>query len=532
MTHLAHSASKAAPARTVSALDDISERLSVELVIAMVGPVGSGVSTAALILREILASRFGYAVDDVIKVSALISRDAYREGLPGVDGQPGYERIKNLQTMGNELRHSHGAHYLAKRAIEMISQARTSSQGFERIADDAPPRAARVRRACIIDSLKNDAELSLLRSIYKDMLVVVGVFAPDHVRTRWLESLGVTAAEVGAILDRDQGEVFAHGQQTRAIFGDADLFIRNDGDNDAGLRHAVGRFLDIVFDVGVHTPTRTEGAMHEADAVSRRSACLSRQVGAAIVDAKGDLISAGWNDVPRAGGGLYVEDDQRSIDPTTKLAGDHDHRCFRFGQRICHNDREKDGIRTELQSRLRQAGVIREGVDEEALAAAIRGSRLDAVIEFSRSIHAEIEAILAVTRDSRHSLLGATLYSITYTCHNCARHIVAAGIREVVYIQPYRKSLAMKLHHDAISEVPRGASHVLFSQYDGVAPKHFARLFKSRADRKTSAGAVTTRDPTSAEPVFQQPLDSFVIYELRVTAELEELVNRSSDMIA
>ena len=39
------------------------------------------------------------------------------------------------------------------------------------------------------------------------------------------------------------------------------------------------------------TPVR-----HEAAAVANRSGCMSRQVGAAVVDAKGDLISVGWND--------------------------------------------------------------------------------------------------------------------------------------------------------------------------------------------------------------------------------------------
>lgn len=49
----------------------------------------------------------------------------------------------------------------------------------------------------------------------------------------------------------------------------------------------------------------------------------------------------------------------------------------------------------------------------------------------------------------------ATLYSTTYPCHGCAKHIVAAGISEVVYYEPYPKSRALALHDDSIQEDTR-----------------------------------------------------------------------------
>lgn len=513
------------PGKAFDASDDIKARQSVELVIAMVGPVASGVSTTAEMLKDMLSSRYRYEAGDIIKVSKLVNDDARLVGMHPAVALPRNARIERLQSIGNKLRERHGPDYLAKRAVAAINEIRTSGHGVERLSEDAPPRAARVRRVRIVDSLKNDAELKLLRAVYKDMLIVIGVFAPDHVRIKRLREDGVSEADVGAIMDRDQGEVIPHGQKTRSMFGEADFFIRNDGDNDTKLRHTLQRFFDIIFDIGVHTPTKAERAMHEADAAAHRSACMSRQVGAAIFDTKGDLISVGWNDVPKPGGGLYVEDDQWSSDHKGG-PGDRDNRCIRWGKRICHNDHEKDEIRAELLANLREAGVLKDEVDDETVARAVLGSRLDAVIEFSRSIHAEMEAILAVARDSRHSIIGSTLYTTVYPCHNCARHIVAAGIGEVVYIQPYKKSLAIKLHSDAVTEEPRGDGKTVFNQYDGVAPKHFARLFRQRTERKSS-GKIRTDDPATAEPVFQQPLDSFMAYELRVAREMGE-INRGA----
>ena len=45
------------------------------------------------------------------------------------------------------------------------------------------------------------------------------------------------------------------------------------------------------------------------------------------------------------------------------------------------------------------------------------------------TIHAEIDAIIKAARD----LEGATIYVTRYPCENCARAIVTAGIKKVVY---------------------------------------------------------------------------------------------------
>ncbi len=131
-----------------------------------------------------------------------------------------------------------------------------------------------------------------------------------------------------------------------------------------------------------------------------------------------------------------------------------------------------------------------------------------------------MEAILAVAREGRNSLKGATLFCTTYPCHNCARHIVASGITSVIYIQPYQKSLATKLHEDAVSEDPDAKDRVVFRQYDGVAPQNFLKLFQPRSARKSS-GKLFRNSAYSALPVFRVPLDSPMDYESKVLAELE-----------
>jgi cytidine deaminase len=49
------------------------------------------------------------------------------------------------------------------------------------------------------------------------------------------------------------------------------------------------------------------------------------------------------------------------------------------------------------------------------------------IIEFGRTVHAEMAALIDALRRGVN-IKGSTLYVTTFPCHECARHIVAAGI--------------------------------------------------------------------------------------------------------
>ncbi|MGM5025098.1 anti-phage dCTP deaminase [Tardiphaga sp. 862_B3_N4_1] len=493
---------------------DISDRLSQELVIAFVGPVGSGVSTSAAYLAEILSHHFGYDVAPTIKLSTFIRNEARRVGLGEVPS-PLSQYINHMQDAGNKLRDKFGNNYLAEKAVERIAAYRKEKNGYAANGTMLPGR-----RAYIIDSIKNLEELEILRQIYRDTLCVVGVFAPDAMRKTRLIYSGADENEVRNVLDRDLHEVATFGQNTRKIFVQSDFFICNDKKLDE-LKRRLHRYLEIIFDTSIHTPTRHESAMYEASAAMAGSACMSRQVGAALISEQGELISVGWNDVPKFRGGIYTEDDQFRWDVGRESIQDNDHRCFKWGMKICHNDTRRTSISDGIAKKIANSGLMKSGTTQAQIRELLKGNEVDDLTEFSRSIHAEMEAILAVAREGKHSLVGATLFTTTYPCHNCARHIVAAGISSVVYIEPYRKSLAIALHHDAITEDPDDKTKVVFRQYDGIAPQHYMGLFKPKRDRK-NAGRVAIKNPLEAVPLFQVPLDGPVEYESMVIANLSE----------
>jgi dephospho-CoA kinase len=237
---------------------DISDRLSQELVIALVGPVGSGVSTSAQYLSDILSQQFGYQVAPTIKLSDIIKAEAHRIGMSSIAKKPINTYIDQMQDAGNKLREKYGNNYLAEKAVERIAKFRKENGGYKPDGTMLPGR-----RAYIIDSIKNMEELALLRQIYRETLCLFGIFAPDLIRKQRLIDDGADEKDVQPVIDRDQGEVATFGQMTRRIFVQSDFFICNDKKQDE-LKRRLTRYLEIVFDTGIHTPTRFEAAMYEA----------------------------------------------------------------------------------------------------------------------------------------------------------------------------------------------------------------------------------------------------------------------------
>jgi len=137
------------------------------------------------------------------------------------------------------------------------------------------------------------------------------------------------------------------------------------------------------------------------------------------------------------------------------------------------------------------------------------------LIEFSRAIHAEMHAIISAGKTCGQDVENSALFCTTYPCHSCARHIILAGIKEVYYIEPYRKSLATKLHDDAISEKESEVDKVRILLYDGVSPKRYLELFKMyempRKDDKT--GVLLSNPIEKAVPKSRPMLDSFPYLE-------------------
>jgi cytidine deaminase len=98
-----------------------------------------------------------------------------------------------------------------------------------------------------------------------------------------------------------------YGQNVRDAFPLADLFV--EAPDKRSSKRTIVRFVEALFGDNEASPTHDEYGMYLAKSASLRSSALTRQVGAAIFRASGEVVSLGCNEVPKAGGGTYWSGD-------------------------------------------------------------------------------------------------------------------------------------------------------------------------------------------------------------------------------
>lgn len=512
-----------------SGLQSNAETDRPELFFALVGAAGTRLGDLSRKLTEELES-FGYDVVDVRLSQLLPNMAGWVE--PGGADRP--ELTRHLQKMGNAFRRNLGTGAaLGLAAITEIRRKRLEVSG----SPDKPANA----RAYILHQLKHPDEVSLLRRVYGSSFYLVAGHATSNQRIsdlsdRWArEELQsgksyLYKSKAIDVITADEKEEDDLGQNTRDTYPQADFFANL---GIPGGEHAVLRFVDLLFGHPFHTPQPDEYAMYQAAAVSLRSSDDNRQVGAAIFslnrgpDEKiknADLIAVGMNEVPRGGGGSYWDQDSPDYRDQRLLEGGRD-RAAEIKESALAELLEKIGNKNWL---VESVSAKRSSDLAHDLLPSLKRTQFSDIGEFSRPVHAEMGALIDAARRGV-AVDGHSMYVTTFPCHNCAKHIISAGIRRVVYLEPYPKSRAEALYGEEIvvdsatgNEVQ---NKVVFFAFSGVSPSQYRQLFamSERGAKKGHSLRVWQNEKRRLAPFYVQR-NAFNSYLVAERQELENLV--------
>ena len=130
------------------------------------------------------------------------------------------------------------------------------------------------------------------------------------------------------------------------------------------------------------------------------------------------------------------------------------------------------------------------------------------------------------------------MYCTTFPCHNCAKHIVAAGLKSVVYVEPYPKSKALELHDDSIHwtdvSAASGEIRVTFEPFVGIGPRRFFDLFSMKQssgyDLTRKKKATGEREPWSIQTARLR-LQMNPLSYIDLEGQANELFIRIADLI-
>ncbi len=455
------------------------ESIHSEIVIAFVAPVGVDLEQAEQAVSERL-QKIGYRT-----IPIRVTRDVFPHLDPRAkkEGLDAFTRIGLMMDIGTEARGKFGEDIVALGLMDAIAQKREPSRSFQ------------PKTAFIVHSLKHPAEVKRFREIYPRGFYLIGVHSIQNSRkTHLTVKRDMTPQQADELMSRDKQEGVKHGQQLIQTFHLSDFFVG--WATDVGrMKHSLERFVDIVFGDPHQTPSFGEYAMFHAFSASLRSADLSRQVGA-VITKDGDILAVGANDCPQAGGGLYWPVFNKTERRFEEFPQGRD-----SARGYDSNRKEILDIIQEISNDCVKAKIPNEIITK--VISVLEKSSVRDLTEFGRVVHAEMEALLSCARNGI-STRGATIYCTTFPCHNCAKHIIAAGIKRVVFIEPYFKSKAIPFHDEVIrimypeEELDREKDEqtVRFEPFFGVGPRRFFDLFSMNIG---VGRTIARKDPESGD---------------------------------
>jgi len=443
--------------------EQLLKPLDCELVIGLVGAVGTQFNEVI----QKLEAHLKLPEYDVLTIK--VSRDVINEIVDVEEHRSDFERYSAYMKAGNLARRTSkrwSTSGLVAGNNQILAMG-VAGKIFQHSSDTNPNPNRRFKRAYIIDSLKRKEEVETLRSIYGDGFVLLGIHEAEEQRIRNLSKQSrMTVDQAKELISIDHNEsTDPYGQRVNETFHLADFFVEiRDGRTD--LDCSIRRIVEIWFGHPYRTPTFDEYAMYMAHSAALRSADLSRQVGA-VLTRKNQILSTGANECPMYGGGLYW------------AAREFDDECMNDTK----NGRDyRRGVDSNRKAQILLIDSIVSVLHGDAMSPAaeetrdkLHSSPIKDITEYGRVVHAEMEALLACGRVGV-STQDSTLYCTTFPCHNCAKHIIAAGVKRVVYVEPYSKSRALEHHDDAITS-QNSDEHVQFVPFTGVGPRRYYDLF-------------------------------------------------------
>lgn len=374
--------------------------------------------------------------------------------------------------------------YSSGNVILIAEQANKFIKYYRNRQDDDKNR----KHHFVIESFRNPYEVEYFRCRYYEFYLI-SMYADRKVRQT---SRGMFSKERD---DRDSGsDKKAHElykQDVAKCVHLSDIAVNNDGTFEK-LWQTLLYYYALILQPGCVTPFFNEVFMNEAYALSLKSSCISRQVGAVIIGQNGYMVGAGWNE---AGEG-QVGCGYRQVQDVLNLKNDvlvttppSEHRHFRI---LLQKDKElsdpfcfKDDYSSMIMNRKISKLITKhtfnklitndDGIDIEKLFSDdLKVKRL----EYCRALHAEENALLQSSKIGGTGVKGGKIFTTSFPCELCAKKIYQSGIVEIIYTEPYPDSISQTVI------LKDGIRRIKLTQFEGVKSHSYFRLYKGNMDRK------------------------------------------------
>ncbi|SEA14170.1 Cytidine and deoxycytidylate deaminase zinc-binding region [Arachidicoccus rhizosphaerae] len=405
----------------------------------------------------------------------------------------------------------------------------------------------------VIDSLRNSLEINFFKERYSAFYLIA--VKNDKRKTR-LKKLYNSHSElvINRILEIDDKEYLC-GDFQKGNFDAPDVqnciqmagfHINNynfSEEKDQGYIssfHSLGEQLiklqGLIQQPGLITPDAQERIMQIAFTSKLNSGCISRQVGAVVTDKEFSVKSVGWNDVPKGATPCSVRNIKDLQYPETASG----YTEFELGRGLKETE-QINGNQTDKQSsdELDKESIdflsfVQKAYSEQAMPMEKLGGRncpycfKQAYNAFSgeknqvhtRSLHAEENAMLQISKNGGEGLEGGFLFTTASPCELCAKKAYQLGIKYIYFIDPYP---GISRNHILKSNPNHDPKMISFS---GAVGRDYHKLYDPFMSQKDELSLLTDFKIESPEDVKVKQLKSLLktkIVDNELKGKLDEL---------
>jgi deoxycytidylate deaminase len=213
----------------------------------------------------------------------------------------------------------------------------------------------------------------------------------------------------------------------------SDIYLHNpdepksEGDKCKTVKKDILRYLALILQPGIITPTPSERCMQIAYTAKYNSGCISRQVGAVVTDESFSLKSIGWNNTAEGQTPCLL----RSVDHLVSNSDPEAYSEYEKGEDykrlISKTHSYTPGQRETLKGR-NVSFCFKDGQN------CIDNNKNQV---HTRSLHAEENAMLQIAKYGGEGLKNGFLFTTASPCELCSKKAYQLGIKRVFYIDPY-----------------------------------------------------------------------------------------------
>ncbi len=291
----------------------------------------------------------------------------------------------------------------------------------------------------VIDAIRNPFEALFFKERYSAFyLMAINTNNKDRIH-RLKKILNLNEQQLISIDQKEyenklKGSENFYSQNLSKCIEFADIHLNNPQIGESNfntLKKQLAWYISLIMHPGLVTPSRREHCMQVAYTAKLNSACLSRQVGAAVSDEYYNVKSVGWNSTAEGQPPCAFRSAEHLIE-------NEDPDAYSYYEK---NDKKfRDLLREKYQPQIDSPEALKK-LKGRNLSFCFKSIQNEIEKEknqvHTRSLHAEENAFLQLAKYGGPGIAGGILFSTASPCELCAKKAYQLQMKKVYYIDPY-----------------------------------------------------------------------------------------------